>query len=106
MFEKNLKLVTLFDIYGSLLSENQQKMFSLYYNEDYSLAEISEETGISRQGVRDSIKKCEELLKQYEDSLGLSKVYTTVEEAVEILKKADKNEEASKACELLNGILD
>ena len=42
MFEKNLRLVVLFDIYGALLTEDQRNMFGLYYNEDLSLAEIAQ----------------------------------------------------------------
>ena len=60
MFEKNLELASLSDFYGEVLSERKQAVLSLYYNEDLSLAEIAEEIGISRQGVRDLIKKAEE----------------------------------------------
>ena len=57
MFEKNMKFPILLDTYGSLLTDRKREILDYYYNEDYSLAEISEITGISRQGVRDSIKK-------------------------------------------------
>ena len=57
MFEKNLKIACLLDFYGEVLSERKQAVLSLYYNEDLSLAEIAEEIGISRQGVRELIKK-------------------------------------------------
>ena len=60
MFEKNLRLASLLDFYGEVLSERKQSVLSLYYNEDLSLAEIAEEIGISRQGVRELIKKAEE----------------------------------------------
>ena len=59
MFEKNLRLASLLDFYGEVLSERKQEVLSLYYNEDLSLAEIAEEIGISRQGARDLIKKAE-----------------------------------------------
>lgn len=72
MFEKNLQLAVLFDLYGELLTDTQKTMFDLYYNDDLSLAEISENTGITRQGVRDSIKRGEELLLAYEKKLGLA----------------------------------
>ena len=53
MFEKDLSLNLLFDTYGELLPENQRDMFEQYYCDDLSLSEIAENTGITRQGVRD-----------------------------------------------------
>ena len=75
MFEKNLKLACLLDFYGEVLSERKQAVLSLYYNEDLSLAEIAEEIGISRQGVRELIKKSEEELLFLEEKLGLEKKF-------------------------------
>ena len=75
MFEKNLRLACLLDFYGEVLSERKQSVLSLYYNEDLSLAEIAEEIGISRQGVRELIKKAEEELLFFEDKLGLEKKF-------------------------------
>jgi len=75
MFEKNLKLASLLDFYGEVLSERKQAVLSLYYNEDLSLAEIAEDIGISRQGVRELIKKAEEELIFLEEKLGLEKKF-------------------------------
>ena len=75
MFEKNLKLACLLDFYGEVLSERKQSVLSLYYNDDLSLAEIAEEIGISRQGVRDLIKKAEEELLFLEEKLGLERKF-------------------------------
>ena len=72
MFEKDVKEISLLlDFYGELLSERKQSVLALYYNEDFSLAEIAEEIGISRQGARDLIKKAEEELRHLEEKLGL-----------------------------------
>ena len=71
MAEKKVELSMLCDIYGGLLSEKQRDAVELYCNEDYSLAEIAEHTGISRQGVRDQIKHAESQLRMYEEGLGL-----------------------------------
>ena len=60
----------LIDIYGKVLSERQRDVVDLYYNEDLSLAEISENCGITRQGVRDAIKHAIETLNSLESSLG------------------------------------
>ncbi len=72
MFEKNLTIGYLLDFYGELLGERRRELMNLYYNEDYSLSEIAEEVGISRQGVRDAIKRGEEELRRFEEKLGLA----------------------------------
>ena len=61
----------LFDFYGDLLTEHQQKIYSLVISDDLSLSELSEEEGISRQGIHDLIKRCDKLLEGYEEKLGL-----------------------------------
>ena len=72
MFEKDVKEISLLlDFYGELLSERKQSVLALYYNEDFSLAEIAEDIGISRQGARELIKKAEEELRHLEEKLGL-----------------------------------
>ena len=61
----------LFDFYGDILTERQRELFDLYYNEDLSLAEIAENCGISRQGVRDVIVRAENAMTELEDKTGL-----------------------------------
>ena len=108
MFEKNLRLSVLFDAYGALLTSDQQNMFDLYYNEDLSLAEIAEHTGLSRQGVRYAIKHAEEALINYEEKLGLSKKTGLLQEnlfvAEEIVKalKANHPNESNELDRLLS----
>ncbi len=60
----------LLDYYGELLTQKQRLYCDLYYNQDYSLAEIAEETGISRQGVHDSLLHAEAALLEFERILG------------------------------------
>ncbi len=72
MFEKDLKKAYLLDFYGDVLTERKKEVLDMYYNEDLSLAEIAEQIGISRQGVRDLIKKAEEELVFLEEKLGLA----------------------------------
>ncbi|WP_028124679.1 YlxM family DNA-binding protein [Eremococcus coleocola] len=67
--EKTIWLTELFDIYKSLLTQKQAQMLALYYEEDYSLSEIAEHYGISRQAVRDSLKRGESALSDYEEQL-------------------------------------
>jgi len=59
------------DFYSDILSPRQKEVLELYYYEDFSLAEISENLGITRQGVRDAIKHGEKALKRFENILGL-----------------------------------
>lgn len=72
MFEKNMSIGFLLDFYGEILGERKRGVLDMYYNEDLSLSEISGIIGISRQGVRDLIKKASEELLFYEDKLGLA----------------------------------
>ena len=67
--EKNVKISMLWQIYGKLLTEKQYKVIDYYYNQDLSLSEIAENEEITRQGVRDIIKKGEKKLFEYEEKL-------------------------------------
>ncbi len=71
MTEETVYRTMLFDFYGELLTEKQREYFDLHYNADYSLSEIAEMTGISRQGVWDIIKRAEETLRKTEEKTGL-----------------------------------
>lgn len=75
MFEKNLNIAFLLDFYGDVLSERKRAVLDAYYNDDLSLAEIAQDLGISRQGVRELIKKAETELFFYEEKLGLAKKF-------------------------------
>lgn len=66
---KNLNITLLFDYYGDYLGEKQRELFDLYYNQDFSLSEIAENAGITRQGVRDFIKRTEQQLIELEEKL-------------------------------------
>ncbi len=61
----------LFDFYGKLLSKRQYNIIDLFYLQDLSLSEIGEELDITRQGVYDTLKRAEDNLYKYEDTLGL-----------------------------------
>ena len=69
---KDLRITFLLDFYGDMLTEKQREVVECYYNEDLSLAEIAEEKGITRQGVRDGIKRAEQQLLEMEERLGLA----------------------------------
>lgn len=72
----------LYDFYGELLTEHQQKIYEAALFEDYSLSEIAEEAGISRQGVHDLLRRCDKQLRAYEARLHLVERFTRMREDV------------------------
>ena len=88
MFEKNLEINYLLDFYGEVLTDRKRGVLELYYNEDYSLSEIADEIGISRQGVRDIIKKSEDELVYLEEKLGLYKKFKAIKASADELISA------------------
>ena len=76
MFEKNMKIAYLLDIYGELLDAHIAEVMHAYYDDDLSLSEIAADDGISRQGIRHLIKKGEEKLILLDEKLGLAKRYS------------------------------
>ena len=91
MFEKNLALNELYDIYGDLLSPKKRKVFELYYSEDLSLFEVAQETGTSRQGARDLISRTAKELEEYESLLGLREKRRTAVDCTAALKELFKD---------------
>lgn len=70
-YDEKLNMSLLFDFYGDILTDRQKEIAGLSFDEDLSLREISEITGITPQGVRDALKKCKAILTEMEDKLGL-----------------------------------
>ena len=83
---KNLKISYLLDVYGPVLTDKQRDVVELYYCEDLSLAEIAEICGITRQGVRDSIKRGEAVILELEEKLGLVKRFQEIYAAADEIK--------------------
>ncbi|MEI6580061.1 MAG: sigma factor-like helix-turn-helix DNA-binding protein [Eubacteriales bacterium] len=69
---KNLEITILLDFYGDMLTEKQRDFLGYYYNDDLSLSEIAQNEGITRQGVRDAIKRAETQLFEMESRLELA----------------------------------
>ncbi|MEG0978976.1 MAG: sigma factor-like helix-turn-helix DNA-binding protein [Oscillospiraceae bacterium] len=80
---KNLDVTVLLDFYGDMLTNKQRDFLCYYYNDDLSLSEIAENEGITRQGVRDSIKRAEAQLFEMESRLGLVKRFDEVRTGLE-----------------------
>lgn len=90
--DKIVEMSLLNDFYGVLLTEKQREVLELYYNNDLSLGEISDELNISRQGVYDILKRSENILKNYEEKLEL------------VQKFIKQKEDIKRAYSLLEGI--
>ena len=84
---KDLGFSILLDYYGMVLTEKQRNILTEYYNDDLSLAEIAENYGITRQGVRDAIKHGETTLKELEAKVGFAGRYRRVQEKLEELEQ-------------------
>lgn len=97
---KDLNISLLFDYYGECLSDKQREIFDYYYNEDFSLAEVAENLGITRQGVRDFVKRTEQQLLEYEAKLGL---HAKTVQLKALCEKAKENpEELPKLFDLID----
>ena len=79
---KNLEISFLLDFYGDVLTERQREVMEQYYNDDLSLAEIADNFGITRQGVRDSIKRGEGIILDLEQKVGFAARYRAVQQGV------------------------
>ena len=88
---KNLQISYLLDFYGDMLTDKQQEVMEQYYDDDLSLAEIAANLGITRQGVRDSIKRGEAILLELEQKVGFAGRYRAVSEGFSRLEKLAKD---------------
>ncbi len=114
VLKKTIRMTMLFDFYGSLLTDKQQKIIKSYFYNDLSLSEIADNIGISRQGVYDHLKRSEKSLKEYENKLGLLLKYKKIRkninelEAILIQKdilSSERKDELSKKLESIKSIL-
>lgn len=85
--EENIYLAKLFDAYGALLSEGQQKIMTFYLNYDYTITEIAENLNVSRQAIMDSISKADKKLHGFENKLQLVKKIEILNEENQKLKQ-------------------
>lgn len=92
MLEKTTRMNFLYDFYQSLLTPKQQSYMSLYYLDDFSLGEIAEEYGVSRQAVYDNIKRTEAMLEEYEEKLLLFQKFQERSKLLKVMKAALEQE--------------
>jgi len=89
MWEKDLLVGALNDVYGEFLSAKQRRIISAYFDEDLSLTEIAENEGITRQAVLDLIKRTSEKLYGWEKNCGYLGKFRKLKELSEIAKNGD-----------------
>lgn len=99
-----VELALLYDFYGELLSDTSKTVFEGYVLNDMTLAEISEETGVSRQGIYDTVKRTVKKLRTFENKLHLVEKFNHVKRDVEKINEmalAVKNGDTAKADEII-----
>lgn len=95
--EKIVEQALLYDFYGELLTEHQKKLYEDVVLNDFSLSEIAEEQGISRQGVHDLIRRCNKILIDYENKLHLMEKFLHTKDKIgEINQLVMKSDDLSK----------
>jgi len=82
------RMALLYDFYGDLLTDRQKEFYDLYYHEDLSLAEIAENFGITRQGVRDVIVRAEATLSDIEDKTGIIRRFHKGQEQIKLIENS------------------
>lgn len=80
--EKFVEQTLLYDFYGELLTEHQKTIYEEYVLDNYSVSEIAKEHDISRQGVHDQLKRTDNILKGYEDTLHLVEKFLRIKDKV------------------------
>lgn len=81
--EQKVELAYLYDFYGELLNKRQQSIYEDFIFQDFSLSEIAENEGISRQGAYDMVKRCTNALEGYESKLHLVQKFLDTKKRVE-----------------------
>ena len=96
--KKMVEIEILYAQYGPLLTEKQRDILSMYYEEDYSLGEISNILGTSRQSIFDSLRRSEKSLRDYEDKLGMAKKLSKIDDKLDKLADIIQNEPKGDDC--------
>ena len=104
--EKFVEQTLLYDFYGELLTERQQQVYESVVLEDYSLSQVAEDLGISRQGVHDMIKRCNHTLEEYESRLHLVEKFLCIRKQVQKIKELAVGYNAGEITEISNKILE
>ena len=104
--ERFVEQTLLFDFYGELLTERQRQVYTSVILEDYSLSEVAENLGISRQGVHDMIRRCNHTLEEYEKKLHLVEKFLNIRSQVKKIHKLAGEYHAEDIAAISNVILE
>lgn len=99
-----LEQTLLYDFYGELLNPHQKEIYEQFLLEDLSLGEIAREAGISRQGVHDLIRRCNQSLKGYEQKLHLVEKFMSIKDKVDRMNRLLDGYESKSMTELVEEI--
>ena len=88
---KDLSMSYLLDFYGDVLTDKQRDMMQQYFNMDLSLSEIADNFNITRQGVRDAIKRGETVLLELEEKVGFAQKYRDIIDNIEQIRALAQN---------------
>lgn len=104
--EKFVEQTLLYDFYGELLTERQQQVYESVALEDFSLSEVAEELGISRQGVHDMIRRCNHTLEEYEKKLHLVEKFLCIKKQVQRISQIAEKYQDREITEISKEILE
>ena len=104
--EKFVERTLLYDFYGELLTGRQQQIYESVVQEDYSLSEVAEDLGISRQGVHDMIRRCDKTLAGYEEKLHLVEKFLNIRDQVREIRAIAEEADIPQIREISESILE
>lgn len=106
MEKLDYRFLRMFDCYKGLLTQRQQDVMELYYNEDCSLSEIAELRGITRQAVSDSLRHSRQILQETEEKLGLAARFEALRGRFEEMRTAAEQQDTEKIRQLADEALE
>ena len=104
--EKFVERTLLYHFYGELLTSRQQQVYTNVVLEDYSLSEVAQDLGISRQGVHDMIRRCDKALEEYEDKLHLVDKFLNIRKQVKRIHQIAEESGIEEIAAISNVILE
>ena len=104
--EKFVEQTLLYDFYGELLTEHQQNVYEDVVLNDYSLSEVAQDQGISRQGVHDLVKRSTRILEEYEEKLHLVEKFLRIRKQTQRIRVLAEGYQAQEIIKLSNEILE
>ncbi len=104
--EKFVEQALLYDFYGELLTGRQRQVYENVVLEDCSLSEVAQELGISRQGVYDMLRRCNQILEDYEKKLHLVEKFLHIKDKVRKIRRLSKQYGAQDIAAISDEILE